>query len=230
MKQRQAPKLTSTSVTLHTLQPKELVQYAKETQTREIETEVNSDEEEEIRKQVDKENTKPETQVSEKDVEEKKAATPPPKRVYTKSEADRAEVDTDFVAFFDRTTRIVERILCEPITDFTSDYTGEVGEQLHQQQTDAVSEKRVFFDEHWSRNRLCTSLDWSPQVYFYKYFFRSYSYFQFPELCAASYLKNPNSEIDPHGIALIWNMKFSKETPEYIFHCQSPVTKIKFAK
>ena len=164
IKQRQPPKLTSTPVTLHTLQPKELVQYAKETQTREIETDVNSDEEEDNRNQEDKENTKPEVQTAQLDVEEKKEATPPPKRVYTKSEADRAESDTDFVAFFDRTTRIVERILCEPVTDFTSDYTGEVGEQLHQHQTDAVSEKRIFFDEHWSRNRLCTSLDWSPQV------------------------------------------------------------------
>ena len=55
-------------------------------------------------------------------------------------------------------------MLCEPLTDFASDYTGEVGEQAQQQQTDAVFEKRVFFDEHWSRNRLCTSLDWSSQV------------------------------------------------------------------
>lgn len=38
------------------------------------------------------------------------------------------------------------------------------GEQTHQLQTDAISEKRVFFDQHWSRNRLCTSLDWSSQV------------------------------------------------------------------
>lgn len=138
-----------------------------------------------------------------------------PKRVYTKSEADRAEIDSEFIAFFDRTSRIVERILTEPEKDVASDYTGEIGEQLQMQTSEAVSEKRLFYDEHWSRNRLCTSLDWSPQ---------------FNELVAASYLKNPNSEIDPHGVALIWNMKFSKETPEYIFHCQSPVTKVKFAK
>jgi dynein intermediate chain len=96
-----------------------------------------------------------------------------------------------------------------------ADYTGEVAEQTIQQQTDAVRESRVFYDEHWSRNRLCSSLDWSPQ---------------FSELLASSYLKNPASEVDPHGIALIWNSKLSKTAPEYVFHCQSPVTKVKFAK
>jgi len=217
-KVRQPPKLTSVPVSLHTIQPRELVSYAKETQTAEIQEkdEDQSDSETES-KMEDKENLKPELDKKEELENEKTENLQPhlPKRVYTASEAERAETDTEFIAFFDRTSRIVERMLCEPPTDFASDYTGEVGEQAQQQQTDAVFEKRVFFDEHWSRNRLCTSLDWSSQ---------------FPELCSASYLKNPNSEIDPHGIALIWNLKFAKDTPEYVFHCQSPVTKAKFAK
>ena len=53
---------------------------------------------------------------------------------------------------------------------------------------------------------------------------------QFPELVAASYGENSTSDVDPDGVALIWNTKFSKETPEYIFQCQSRVTKAKFAK
>jgi dynein intermediate chain len=56
--------------------------------------------------------------------------------------------------------------LTEPEKDVASDYTGEIGEQLQMQTSEAVSEKRLFYDEHWSRNRLCTSLDWSPQVKF----------------------------------------------------------------
>ena len=85
------------------------------------------------------------------------------------------------MAFFDRTSRVMERFLSEPNADFFADYTGESGtnlfsiyklrfcyqgEQKKQLQTDAVSESRVFFDQNWSRNRLCTSLDWSPQVCF----------------------------------------------------------------
>ena len=166
---RQPPTLTAVPVTCHTIQPKELVLYAKETQTREIQADNDSEDETESRLLEEKENVRPEAAEENVVVPEEREGkrTPPPKRVYTASEAERAECDQDFVAFFDRTTRIVERILSEPTTDFASDYTGEVGEQLHQQQTDAVSEKRIFIDEHWSKNRLCTSLDWSPQVHIF---------------------------------------------------------------
>ena len=56
------------------------------------------------------------------------------------------------------------------------------------------------------------------------------SKFQYPELLAASYGENSASDVDPDGVALIWNTKFAKDTPEYIFQCQSRVTKAKFAK
>lgn len=60
-----------------------------------------------------------------------------------------------------------------------------------------------------------TSLDWSPQ---------------FPELLLAAYNNNEDSPNDPDGVVLIWNTKFKKSTPEYIFHCQSAVLSAKFAK
>lgn len=44
--------------------------------------------------------------------------------------------------------------------------------------------------------------------------------FQHPELLLASYNTNEDSPHDPDGVALIWNMKFKKQTPEYVFHCQ----------
>jgi len=44
--------------------------------------------------------------------------------------------------------------------------------------------------------------------------------FQYPELLVASYNNNEESPHEPDGVALIWNLKFSKTTPEYIFHCQ----------
>lgn len=74
---------------------------------------------------------------------------------------------------------------------------------------------RFFHDERWSRNRPVTSMDWSPQ---------------FPELLVASYQNNPDSPNDPDGVCLVWNTKFKKTTPEYIFHCQSPVMAASFAR
>ena len=74
---------------------------------------------------------------------------------------------------------------------------------------------RVFYDEKWSKNRCVTSMDWSSQ---------------YPELLVASYGSNADAVHDPDGVCLIWNTKFLKTTPEYVFHCQSPVTSTCFAK
>lgn len=68
---------------------------------------------------------------------------------------------------------------------------------------------RVFFDERWSRNRTVTALDWSRN---------------FPELLLTAYHRNDGDSREPDGVCLVWNQKFSRATPEYIFHCQSPVT------
>lgn len=78
-----------------------------------------------------------------------------------------------------------------------------------------LSLNRVFHDEKWSRNRYVTSLDWSPQ---------------FPELLVASYNQNYESPHEPDGVCLVWNTKFKKNTPEYIFHCQSAVLSATFAR
>ena len=47
----------------------------------------------------------------------------------------------------------------------------------------------------------------------------------------ASYDKNTEySAHDPDGVCLVWNTRFKKNTPEHVFHCQSPVTVTTFAK
>lgn len=78
-----------------------------------------------------------------------------------------------------------------------------------------LSLNRVFVDERWSKSRTVTSLDWSPH---------------YPELLLASYYINEDSPHDPDGVCLVWNTKFKKTTPEYIFHCQSPVMSAIFAR
>ncbi|KAG9344993.1 hypothetical protein JZ751_009533 [Albula glossodonta] len=78
-----------------------------------------------------------------------------------------------------------------------------------------LSFNRLFYDEHWSKHRVVTCLDWSPQ---------------YPELMVASYNNNEDAPHEPDGVALVWNMKFKKTTPEYIFHCQSSVMSVGFAR
>lgn len=36
----------------------------------------------------------------------------------------------------------------------------------------------------------------------------------------ASYNNNEDAPHEPDGVALVWNMKYKKNTAEYIFHCQ----------
>lgn len=43
---------------------------------------------------------------------------------------------------------------------------------------------------------------------------------QYPELLVASYNNNEEAPHEPDGVALVWNMKYKKATPEYVFHCQ----------
>uniref|UniRef100_A0A8C2BEE4 Dynein, cytoplasmic 1, intermediate chain 2b n=1 Tax=Cyprinus carpio TaxID=7962 RepID=A0A8C2BEE4_CYPCA len=78
-----------------------------------------------------------------------------------------------------------------------------------------LSLNRQFVDERWSKHRVVTCLDWSPQ---------------YPELLAASYSSNEDAPHEPDGVALVWNMKYKKTTPEYVFHCQSAVLSAAFAQ
>ncbi|XP_068979342.1 cytoplasmic dynein 1 intermediate chain isoform X33 [Bombus flavifrons] len=141
-----------------------------------------------------------------------------PKEVQELSEEEKQMIilSEDFQRFLDRTSRIVERALGESVniySDYTGTMDGEDGmdEKSHQR----LWLNRWFFCDRWSRNRCVTSMDWSPQ---------------FPELLAASYNNNDDTPNDPDGVCLIWNTKFKKTTPEFIFHCQSPVMSTTFAR
>jgi dynein intermediate chain len=43
---------------------------------------------------------------------------------------------------------------------------------------------------------------------------------QHPELLLASYSSNEDSANMPDGVALVWNIRYKKDTPEFVFHCQ----------
>ncbi|XP_018316761.1 cytoplasmic dynein 1 intermediate chain isoform X2 [Mycetomoellerius zeteki] len=151
-------------------------------------------------------------------VEQEKEKEKPKKEVRELSEEEKQMIilSEDFQRFLDRTSRIVERALSESVdiyTDYAGTMDGEDGmdEKSHQR----LWLNRSFICERWSRNRCVTSMDWSPQ---------------FPELLVASYINNDDTPNDPDGVCLIWNTKFKKTTPEFIFHCQSPVMSTTFAR
>ncbi|KAH0508843.1 Cytoplasmic dynein 1 intermediate chain 1 [Microtus ochrogaster] len=144
----------------------------------------------------------------------KKKRAPP--RELTEEEKQQILHSEEFLIFFDRTIRVIERALAED-SDIFFDYSGrELEEKDGDVQAGAnLSFSRQFYDEHWSKHRVVTCMDWS---------------LQYPELMVASYNNNEDAPHEPDGVALVWNMKFKKTTPEYVFHCQSSVMSVCFAR
>uniref|UniRef100_A0A8D3D7U4 Dynein cytoplasmic 1 intermediate chain 1 n=1 Tax=Scophthalmus maximus TaxID=52904 RepID=A0A8D3D7U4_SCOMX len=137
-------------------------------------------------------------------------------RELTEEERQQILHSSEFQSFFDCSIRVMERALAED-SDIFFDYSGR---DLEDKEGDSgsgssLSLSRLFYDEHWSKHRVITCLDWSPQ---------------YPELLVASYNNNEDAPHEPDGVALVWNIKFKKATPEYIFHCQSPVVSVGFAR
>ncbi|XP_057339012.1 cytoplasmic dynein 1 intermediate chain-like isoform X7 [Microplitis mediator] len=150
------------------------------------------------------------------DEQQKEPEKPKEIRELSEEEKQMIILSEDFQRFLDKTSRLVERALAESVdiyTDYTGTLDGEDGmdEKSHQR----LWLNRSFFCDRWSRNRCVTSMDWSPQ---------------FPELLVASYNSNEDAPNDPDGICLVWNTKFKKTTPEFIFHCQSAVMSTTFAR
>uniref|UniRef100_A0A668ANC9 Dynein cytoplasmic 1 intermediate chain 2 n=1 Tax=Myripristis murdjan TaxID=586833 RepID=A0A668ANC9_9TELE len=208
---RGAVRLCMSKVVQEDFIPKEMVSYSKETQT----------------------HTEAPAQVEQKEDED--TAAPPPAEANEEDKEDEGEEQQDdmpkelteeqklqllhseeFLSFFERGSRIVERALAERV-DVCFDYSGrDLEDKEGEMQAGAkLFLNRQFADEHWTKNRVVTCLDWSPQ---------------YPELLVASYNNNEDAPHEPDGVALVWNMKYKKNTPEYTFHCQSEVMSVGFAK
>ncbi|KAI2655242.1 Cytoplasmic dynein 1 intermediate chain 1 [Labeo rohita] len=128
-------------------------------------------------------------------------------RELTNEEKEQIVHSEDFLFFFDRSIRVMERVLAED-TDIFFDYSGRDMEDKEgdMQAGSNLCFNRHFYDEHWSKHRV------------------------YPELLVASYNTNEDAPHEPDGVVLVWNMKFKKMTPEYIFHCQSSVMSVGFAQ
>uniref|UniRef100_A0A8C2J2G1 Dynein cytoplasmic 1 intermediate chain 1 n=1 Tax=Cyprinus carpio TaxID=7962 RepID=A0A8C2J2G1_CYPCA len=209
---RRTHRLGPSKITQVDFLPREVVSYCKETQTPLAAHQSEEDEEEE------EEVTEPKTGLENdlQEEEESKDTKEGHPRELTEEEKQQVLHSEEFLIFFDRSIRVMERALAEDSNIFF-DYSGR---DLEEKEGDlqggsSLSLSRLFYDEHWSKHRVITCLDWSPQ---------------YPELLVASYNNNEDAPHEPDGVALVWNMKFKKTTPEYIYHCQSPVVSVGFAR
>ncbi|XP_030644656.1 dynein cytoplasmic 1 intermediate chain 1a isoform X2 [Chanos chanos] len=207
---RRMQRLGASKITQVDFLPREVVSYSKETQTPLAAHQSEEEEDEEI--------TEPKVgaeseQQDDEDTKDKKEGHP---RELTEEEKQQILHSEEFLLFFDSSIRVMERAMAEDSNIFF-DYSGR---DLEEKEGDlqggsSLSFSRLFYDERWSKHRVITCLDWSPQ---------------YPELLVASYNNNEDAPHEPDGVALVWNMKFKKTTPEYIFHCQSPVVSVGFAR
>uniref|UniRef100_A0A8B9LWH1 Dynein, cytoplasmic 1, intermediate chain 2a n=1 Tax=Astyanax mexicanus TaxID=7994 RepID=A0A8B9LWH1_ASTMX len=196
-------KLGMAKVTHVDFPPKEVVSYTKETQTPTMNEQKEDEEEEEELAPAE-----PVSEVEKETPVQKQEEEAPPHEL-TEEEKLQILHSEEFMDFFDHSTRIIERALSEHV-DVFFDYSGrDLEEKEGEMQAGAkLSLNRQFMDERWSKHRVVTCLDWSPQ---------------YPELLVASYNNNEEAPHEPDGVALVWNMKYKKTTPEYVFHCQHPV-------
>nr|XP_020471887.1 cytoplasmic dynein 1 intermediate chain 2-like isoform X1 [Monopterus albus] len=194
---------------------KELVSYSKETQTP---TDALTHSEQKADEDEDEEITAPppadDTQEEKNDQAEQQEEDTP--KELTEEEKLQVLHSEEFLSFFEHSSRIVERALAEQV-DVCFDYSGR---DLEDKEGDLQAGaklvlNRQFADDRWSKNRVVSCLDWCPQ---------------YPELLVASYTNSEDAPHEPDGVALVWNMKYKKATPEYIFHCQSEVMSVGFAK
>ncbi|RNA37259.1 cytoplasmic dynein 1 intermediate chain 2-like isoform X9 [Brachionus plicatilis] len=126
----------------------------------------------------------------------------------SEDEKQKAIQTDEFMTFFMRNTRILEKALDQD--DIFFEYGAkETSEIIETGQ--AFKLNCEFHDDRW-KNRIVTWLDWSPH---------------YPELLLASY---EDSSLDPDGTALVWNTKFKTTSPEFVFNCSSWVTSCCFAK
>lgn len=142
---------------------------------------------------------------------------PTPVRIPDLSEEEKNQIvaSQGFQTFFNYAAKVIERALAEAedvdiFIDYARDGHGEVIAS-----SDRLVLSRVFSDPKWSQNRAVTGIAFSEQH---------------PELVAVSYDYNKDIPSEPPGVVLIWNTKFKKDSPEYVFHCQSRLASVAMAR
>lgn len=141
-------------------------------------------------------------------------------RELNEDERKQIELREDYQQFINKATKILERALyynesSEIFVQYFPDGSKGNGLDSDKRNGNKLSLNQIFYDERWSKDRCVNGFDWSTQ---------------YPELLLASYHTNERAPSDPDGTLLVWNMKFKNTSPEYKFHCQSPIMSCCFAK
>ncbi|GAA6084842.1 dynein, cytoplasmic 1, intermediate chain 2a isoform X1 [Tachysurus ichikawai] len=140
--------------------PRELVSYSKETQTPVTTQPKDAEEENEEEDLAAAPAALETTQENEPHNDEEEV----PPHELTEEEKQQILHSNDFLTFFDQSSRIVERALSEQV-DVCFDYSGRdlQDKEGETQAGTKLSLNRQFTDERWSKHRVVTCLDWSPQ-------------------------------------------------------------------
>jgi dynein intermediate chain, cytosolic len=137
-----------------------------------------------------------------------------PARALTNEELNAVTSSDDFMAFVERSSKVIERALDQEY-DVLADYALSNMHGLEEEDDEyGVREVAQFYDERWSKKRMISAINFSHK---------------FPELVLASYTKNPSAPHDPDGLVQVWNLHLH-DRPEFVFHAQSDVLTAKFSQ
>ncbi|CAG8573851.1 31907_t:CDS:10 [Racocetra persica] len=215
---RFVPDFTTFEAVILDIPPKEIVHYNKEVQTAATSFEEPPPSEEEIREKVRLE-FEEQLKAKEAAAAELRAKQEAEKKKELKllelSDAERQNIikSPEFEEFIAHSSLMVERVLCENY-DFMKDYVFDGATSSDEKDGVRVKHSCSFYDDRWSKNRFVTDVNWSHKN---------------PELCVASYNKNPYNMNDPDGVVLIWNLRLIQR-PEFVFHSQSDVLTTMFSE
>ncbi|GBB83976.1 hypothetical protein RclHR1_10620001 [Rhizophagus clarus] len=215
---RYIPDFSSFEAVILDIAPKELILYSKEVQTTERSFGPPPPNEDEIRAKILKEQEEKE-KARQAALDEERSRMEDEKKKMQQlkdiSDDDKKKIisSNEFIDFIDHSTKIIERVLNENY-DYMKDYSIIKDNENDDQSGSRVKYVNSFFDDRWTKNRSVTDVNWSRKN---------------PELCVASYNKNPMAMNEPDGVAIVWNIR-SLDRYEYVFHSQSDVLTTMFSE
>ncbi|CAD7925232.1 unnamed protein product [Amoebophrya sp. A120] len=138
-----------------------------------------------------------------------------PPEPMTEEDSARVLQNPEFVAFFEKSSKMIEKLLAAPQTEalFDRDYQHELDEgEKHGEEMVEIAD---FESSRWTRDRTTTDVQWSPH---------------FPELFCASYGPKKNATLsDDEGVVCVWNLALQNR-PEFVFTAGSQVLSVRFDK
>lgn len=139
-----------------------------------------------------------------------------PLRQLNSNEINAVTSSTDFQAFVERSSKVIERALDEEfdlLTDYTRAAAVDTEEDYHSKTSQSLRETLQLYSATHSKRRMITDLNFSPH---------------FPELLLTSYTKNASAPNEPSGLVLLWNVH-APSRPEYVFNASSDVLTARFS-